>query len=236
MVSDARSTSPTRQCVVWTFGCSTNQLAASSMPQEVQPNDNDPQAQEQHMHQWFRAPGVGMARRRTRLGLFRTWGKTREAGDPLGESHISFTTLSLLTIHAITIYRPGTLFPPVTASPPIIFALTNVHRTSPAMPFHQTKHSPSHIGVVRQAAQNKRRSTVSRLLWMPSTSPVEKGFHVGILRPVGCSRVQGDFILFCVSLLCPTYANNKRKWEESKELGSWIDVMSERVPWAWQTL
>ena len=87
------------------------------MPQAVRKNDN-PQAQEQHMHQWFRAPGVEMTRWRTRLGLFRTWGKTREAGDPLGESHISFTTLSLLTIHAIAIYRPGTLFPPVTTSPP----------------------------------------------------------------------------------------------------------------------
>ena len=68
------------------------------------------------------------------------------------------------------------------------------------MPFHQTKHSPSHIGVVCQVAQNKWRSAVSHLLWMPSTSPVEKGFHVGILRPVGCSRwnalVEGKLYYF----------------------------------------
>ena len=71
------------------------------------------------MHQQVRAPGVEMTRRRTRLGLFRTRGKTREAGDPLGESHISFRALSLLTIHAITFTDQEHRFPShgITAHP-----------------------------------------------------------------------------------------------------------------------
>ena len=190
-VSDAHSTSSTCQCIVWKFGCSTNQPTASSMPQAVCKNDEDPQAQEQHMHQWLCAPGVKMTCHRMRLGLFRTWGKTQEVGDLLGESCISFKTLLLLTIHTITSTDQEHCFPQSWHHhPPIIYALTNVCQTSPATPFHQTKHSPSHIGVVHQAAQNKQCSAISHLLWMPSTSPVEKGFHVGILRPVGCSRVQ----------------------------------------------
>ena len=37
----------------------------------------------------------------------------------------------------------------------------------------------------------------------------------------GCNAlVEGDFISFFLPLLCPTYTNNKRKLEESKEMGS----------------
>ena len=119
--------------------------------------------------------------------------------------HISFRPLSLLTIPANTSTDWEHCFPQSWHHhPPIIYASTNTRRTSQAMPFHQTKHNPSHIGAVCQAAQNKRRGAISRLLWMPSTSPVEKGFYVGISRPVRCSRVQcacggGFYIIFSIS-------------------------------------
>ena len=109
---------PIRQHIIWTFGHGINRPTTGPMPPAVRKHHEDPQAQEQHMHQWVRALGVEMMRWWTCLGLFRTWGKTREAGDLLGELHILFRTLSLLTIHAITSYRPKPSFPPVMASPP----------------------------------------------------------------------------------------------------------------------
>ena len=79
-----------------------------------------------------------------------------------------------------------------------------------------------HISAVSQAAQNKQCCTVFHLLWMPST-------WGGILRPVGCRRVQwpcgGGVIWSCLSLLCPTYTNDKRNSEESNKRNvQWMDI------------
>ena len=188
-------------------------------------------AQEQHMHQQICAPGVKMTRRRMRLGLFRTWGKTREAGDPLGESRISFRTLSLLTTYAIT-YKFVTLSPQVAA--------LRLH------PFQPIKRGPSsHISVACQAAQNKRcggfipcnqrvRPISSRLANMDALNMrgSQGQWGVGEYNAL----VEGEFILPCLSLHCPTYTNNERNSKEPNKVKCWIDVISERVPRAWQTL
>jgi len=102
-------------------------------------------------------------------------------------------------------------------------------------PFHPTEHNPSHPISVWQAKWHKTNDTPS-----PVCYDTTRGawISLGIVKPVRCRRV--DFILlhlFILCLLCSTmYTNDKSKWEESSEMEWWTDVISERVPWAWQTL
>ena len=111
--------------------------------------------------------------------------------------------------------------------PPIIYAFTNVCWTSPATPLHQIKCGPSHMSVVHQAAQNKWHSTISCLLLMPSTSLVEQWFQVHEGKWNVGMYDEGNYVLLNLFLLCSTYTNDKRNWEESncdKPSISWLQL------------
>jgi len=116
-ISDAHSTTPAHQCIVLIFGCWKNQCVVITTHQTMRGHEEDTPAWDQHMHQRVRAPGIKMMHQRTCLGLFRTWGKTWEVGDPLGEPHISFRTLSITDNPCFYIYKLVTLSLQVTTSP-----------------------------------------------------------------------------------------------------------------------
>ena len=172
-------------------------------------------------------------------GLFRTWGKTWKAGDLLGESTILFRTLSLLNnicyyvdlqmsnlvspSHHITTCSSSMQLHPSTAS--------SIHAFIPTTKPSMAHFNPYQCGI----PSSTKQMAPYRFSFLMHTLDM-----VGILRPVGCRRVQcpcgGGAILSCLSLLCPTYMNDKRNSEESNKVKCWMDVISERVLWAWQTL
>jgi len=108
-IFNARSTSPAPQLVIWTIGRHPNRHVTTSAPRTARKHEG----QAVHMHCRVRALRIEMTRRRTRLGLFRTRGKTREAGDPLGELCIPFRTLSLLIMYVITSTNQYSLVSPI---------------------------------------------------------------------------------------------------------------------------
>ena len=171
------------------------------------------------MHQQVRAPGVEMKHRRTHLGLFRTWGKTWEARDPLGESCISFRPLSLLTIRANTSTDQEHCFPQSRHHHPSSIPWPT--RAGPHQLYPSIKPSTGHLISVRCAKRHKTNNVAPFLICYGCHQHHmwRRGFIWGSWGQwdvAGCNAfVEGDFISFFLSLLCPTYMNNERKWEES---------------------
>ena len=92
------------------FSDSTNQPVTSSTPQTVKTSWRPTGISATHAPASLCTRGGNDVSTDT-SGAFRTRGKTWEAGDLLGESHISFRALSLLTIHAITFTDQEHRFP-----------------------------------------------------------------------------------------------------------------------------
>ena len=116
------------------------------------------------------------------------------------------------------------LFPQVMASPPTHHLCLHQHApdlSSYAFPSNQVWSITYKCGTPSGTKQtNKRHSSVSHLLWMPSTLHVEQWFqvHEEILRPVGCRKVWwGEFVLLNLLLLCRTYTNNKRNGKNPRK-------------------
>jgi len=127
-IFNTRSTSPAPQLIIWTIGRHPNRHVTTSAPWTVWKHEG----QAVHMHCWVRALRIEMTHWQTHLGLFRMRGKTREAGDPLGEFCIPFRTLSLLMMYVITSTNQYSLVSPMHhITPPIKYTLTNKHETYP---------------------------------------------------------------------------------------------------------
>ena len=85
--------------------------------------------------------------------------------------------------------------------------------------------SAAHVIPASQlAAQNRSCSTVVMEALNMRGSQGQWG--VG-----GCNAlVEGEFILPCLCLHCPTYTNNERNSKEPNKVKCWIDGISERYP------
>jgi hypothetical protein len=134
-----------------------------------------------------------------------------------------------------------TLSPPKSPHyhPPILYALTNEHWTSQAtassLPSNRVQPTSSHKSAVHQAAQQTTRRhhrAISRLLWIPSTLPVEY-WLCGDLKASevweGMMPLWRGFpycyIYFYFVLHTPMIRGIRRNPR--------TDVISERVPLAW---
>ena len=136
-------------------------------------------------------------------------------GDPLGESRISFRSLSLLTTYAIT-YKLVTSSPQFTASP-------LAHHQCGSIPSNLSSAAPHPISVWR-VKRHKTNDAAASSLATNERGPCHPGFptcstkqimqhccygspqHAGISRPVGCRRVQcpcggGVYITMSMSTL-----------------------------------
>ena len=160
-------------------------------PQTAWSHDEDPLAQEQHMHWWVCAPGIEMMCWRTCQGLFRTWRKTWEAGDPLGEScpvfHFKVShcwQYMLLTSNIIVVVILKSLHHHT-----IIYALTNKHQSFPAvassLPSNQVQ--PISSISVQHAKQHKTNDMAPSLICYDTTRGA--WISLGIVKEVRCRRV-----------------------------------------------